>query len=254
MPLRIFLALLLLGVSKEPIPDAFVPPPILMFHRVDVDRPVDPVGLALTITPAQLRGELAYLQERHVRGISLAQLAERLERGQPLDHVVALTFDDGYADQYRYALPLLQRFGDTATFFIVTGDVGDGRHLSWTDLQRMQQAHMDVGAHGVQHFDLSTMTPAEQAAQIDGSIASLRAHLHDRVLSYAYPSGRLNRTTLELESAAGIVLAVTTDPRFVLPPQSRLELTRLRVPRGWGIPAFAQALRSARAGAGIVVW
>jgi peptidoglycan/xylan/chitin deacetylase (PgdA/CDA1 family) len=223
----------------------FVPPPILMYHRVDVAVPGDRVGRQLTVTPAQFDRELLYLKRQGITAISMVQLQQRIERGMPLDRVAVLTFDDGYADQYTYALPVLRKYKDTATFYIVTGDIGDRRHMSWRELRTLSALHMDVAAHGVHHDDLSLMTPAQQAYQIDTSIATLQNGLHEPVTSYAYPSGRFNRATLRIVGASGVAFAVTTDARYVIPPENRFEMTRLRVRGEWTAADFAAALQSA---------
>lgn len=227
------------------IPPTFDPPPILMYHRVDPERASDPTGRELTVSPDQFEAQLAYLQSRGLTAISMQQLRERLQSGASLDHVVVLTFDDGYADQYTYALPLLHRFGDTATFYIITGNVGTPRHLTWDQLSVMQSLGQDIAAHGMVHDDLSVMSPIEQARQIDNSIELLRTKLHAPVGSYGYPSGRFNRTTLELVRQAGIDFAVTTDPTYVIPPETRFELPRLRVRGDWRLGDFAQAIQIA---------
>jgi peptidoglycan/xylan/chitin deacetylase (PgdA/CDA1 family) len=226
-------------------PPAFVPPPILMYHRVDVDRPRDRVGRQLTVSPQQFEAQLAYLREHGIEGISMEQLRERLESGAPLDRVVVLTFDDGYADQYAYALPLLRRFRDAATFYVITGVLGDPRHLTWTELARMHAFGEDIGAHGVAHDDLSHMSATQQAQQIDASVDALRSRLHAAVTSYCYPSGRFNRTTLQLVRDAGVDLAVTTDPVYVIAPENRYELPRVRVRSDWTLQDFASAVRRA---------
>lgn len=216
-----------------------------MYHRVDVDHPADRVGRDLTVSPAQFREQLAYLKAHGIQGISMAEMLERLERGQPLGHIVVLTFDDGYADQARYAVPLLRAFGDSATFYIVTGELGRPRHLTWPDVLSMAREGMDIAAHGVQHDDLSEMPPARQAYEIDDSVAALEHALRRPVESYAYPSGRFNRETLQLVMRANVPLAVTTDPVYVLPPETRFEMTRVRVRSDWSLPNFAHALQAA---------
>jgi peptidoglycan/xylan/chitin deacetylase (PgdA/CDA1 family) len=227
------------------LPPVFVPPPILMYHRVDVDRPGDRVGRELTVSPAQFEEQLAYLKANGIAGISMAQLEQRLELGDSLDRAVVLTFDDGYADQYAYAVPLLRRYGDSATFYIVTGNVGRRGHVTWPELQAMAAEHMDIAAHGVQHDDLSLMSPAQQALQIDDSIKELRERLKMPIDSYAYPSGRFNSETLELVREADVPLAVTTDPSYVIAPETRLELPRLRVRSDWTLAQFATAVEGA---------
>ncbi|HEV2261342.1 MAG TPA: polysaccharide deacetylase family protein [Candidatus Rubrimentiphilum sp.] len=228
------------------VPQALSVPPILMYHRVDTQIPSDPVGRDLTVTPAALAMQLQTLRSRHLKAISMAELFARLHRNLPIEDAVVLTFDDGYADQMRYALPLLRRYGARATFYIVTGTLGTPEHLTWADLRRMTALGMDLGAHGIAHDDLSLMTARQQQAQIFGSVRALRRRLHAAVLSYAYPSGRFNTATLQLVRQAGIQLAVTTDPRYVIPPANRFELTRVRVHGAWSYAAFAAAITAAQ--------
>ncbi len=109
----------------------------------------------------------------------------------------------------------------------------------------MEQAHFDVAAHGVLHDDLSAMSRQQQAYQIDGSVDALRAHLHEPVDSYAYPSGRFNEQSISLLRAAGVPLAVTTDPRYIIAPQNGLELVRVRVRSDWTLADFANAIARA---------
>jgi hypothetical protein len=74
-----------------------------------------------------------------------------------------------------------------------------------------------------------------------------------RVDSYAYPSGRFNRTTLALLREARVPLAVTTDRLYVLPPENSLEIPRVRVRSEWTPAQFWQALSRARAAASVVL-
>lgn len=234
------------------LPQAFVPPPILMYHRVDVDRPANRVGRELTVTPAQFETQLAYLKARGIRAITMAQLDYRLAHGQSLARTVVLTFDDGYEDQYLYAVPLLRRYGANATFYIITGNVGRPRHLTWDELRDMVASGMDIAAHGVRHDDLSKMNAAQQAFEIDDSVLALQRRLHIAIDSYAYPSGRFDSETLKLVRRADVPLAVTTDPAYVIPPENRFEMTRVRVRGSWGLSQFSSAIESALVHARIV--
>lgn len=242
-----------LGAAPVPVlPAAFVPPPILMYHRIDDSIPPGRVGRALTVTPQNFEAQLRLLRERGLRGISVAELSRRLRLGLPLDHTVVLTFDDGYSDQYWDARPLLARYGDGATFFVVTGTLGTPRHLTWGELRQMVREGLDIDAHGVQHDDLSLMSGTQQAAQIEDSVRLLRARLGVPAGSYCYPSGRFNRETLRLVQGAGIDLAFTTDPSYVIAPEDRLELPRIRVLGSWTAAELGQALDASVRAAEIV--
>ena len=228
------------------VPRSFVQPPILMYHRIDTRYPHVPFGRVLTVSPAAFAAQLLYLRQRRISALSMAQFEERMQREQPLHDVVVLTFDDGYADQYRYALPVLRSMGDGATFYIVTGKIGKPGHLTWKMLRTMRADGMDIAGHGVTHDDLTTLSIGHQRAEIFGCVRSLRQHLAVPVLSYAYPSGRFDAGTIALVRAAGIPFALTTDRQYVRPPQNRYELTRLRIVGSWTLADFARRLRIAR--------
>lgn len=239
---RLLLAAALLSVAPAQTFPQRVLPPILMYHRIDPAIPRDPVGRDLTVTPAAFAEQLRVLRAHRVQAISMADLASRLKKRASLDRVVVLTFDDGYADQILYALPLLRRYDARATFYIVTGTVGTPGHLTWRDLRRLISARMDIGAHGVAHDDLSQMTAAQQEDQIFGSVRSLRRGLRVPIETYAYPSGRFNRQTLPIVRRAGLEFAVTTDAQYVIVPGDPYELTRIRVHGAWNAAALWQAV------------
>ncbi|MBV9271069.1 MAG: polysaccharide deacetylase family protein, partial [Candidatus Eremiobacteraeota bacterium] len=134
--------------------------------------------------------------------------------------------------------------GARATFYIVTGNVGKKNHVTWTEIATMARAGMDIGAHGLQHFELPAMSAQQQAAQINGSAAIVRERVGLPVESYAYPSGRFDRRTLSIVAASGIPLAVTTDP---VANQNRFDLGRVRVRGSWTGPEFRAAVRRALA-------
>ncbi len=217
-------------------------PVVLMYHRVDVTTPNDYVSQTLTVSPAQFAAELQYLHDKGLQTIGITELERDMHARRPLEHEVLLTFDDGYSDQYRYALPLLRRYGDVATFFVNVGTIGTARHLSWREVERMARAGMSIGCHGVNHVDLSTLDASEQSYEIDRCVAMLSAHLHASVLAYAYPSGAFDAQTIELEQQVGLLFGFTTDPRFQTDARSPYEVTRRRIKSGMTPAAFATVL------------
>src|SRR5689334_20146088 len=76
---------------------------ILYYHRVNDDN--DPFSPA--ISTALFEAEMRFLRRCH-RVVSLDELMRRLSEG-PADPVLAITFDDGYQDNYKNAFPILQR-------------------------------------------------------------------------------------------------------------------------------------------------
>jgi peptidoglycan/xylan/chitin deacetylase (PgdA/CDA1 family) len=106
---------------------------ILLYHRVSAVRP-DP--WSLSVTPEHFGEHLAVLH-RHASVIRLEDLVRRLVERQPLRRAVAITFDDGYADNLQNARPLLEKYDLPATVFVVSGVVGQAGEFWWDELARL---------------------------------------------------------------------------------------------------------------------
>jgi len=111
-------------------------PAILLYHRVE-DLPRDPLGLA--VRPAHFAEHLEVLAGR-------TATLEQVAAGDPPAGAVALTFDDGYADNLRHALPALERAGVPATLFVATGHVASGAGFWWDAVDRLLRAAPADGA------------------------------------------------------------------------------------------------------------
>jgi peptidoglycan/xylan/chitin deacetylase (PgdA/CDA1 family) len=217
-------------------------PLVLMYHRVDVSSPADPMSQALTVSPEQFDAEMGALARDGLEAISVDQYVLRLKLREPTDRVVLVTFDDGYSDQYRYAVPILARYGYSGTFFVNTATIGRHNHLSWEQLRDMEDEGMSIEAHGVDHVDLAALPPARQEFEIDGCVASLREHLREPVVAFAYPSGAFDAVTMRIVASDGIALGFTTDPARRLWTNSPYDLSRIRIKRGLAPAQFAQLL------------
>jgi len=106
---------------------------ILLYHRV---THLDNDPQLLTVTPDHFAEHLEYIEE-YYQPISLPELTIALKSGKIPDKCVAITFDDGYADNFQNAKPLLEKYGIPATVFITTGYVATDREFWWDDLERI---------------------------------------------------------------------------------------------------------------------
>jgi len=105
---------------------------ILMYHRIASPR-VDPWGLA--VQPDRFEQHLAVLR-RSRDPLPMSEFVGRLDRGTLPDTAVAVTFDDGYADNLHEASPRLASAHVPATLFLATGFVGQSREYWWDELAR----------------------------------------------------------------------------------------------------------------------
>jgi peptidoglycan/xylan/chitin deacetylase (PgdA/CDA1 family) len=91
---------------------------------------------SLSVTPRHFAEHVEVLW-RHFRPLALRQLAQALDDGDVPRRSVAITFDDGYADNLYQAKPLLERLNVPATVFVVTGAIGQRREFWWDELERL---------------------------------------------------------------------------------------------------------------------
>ncbi len=92
---------------------------VLAYHRVGEASPY-----AVDRVPADLFGRQMELLSRRFNVLTLTELVERSKTGDLPPNAVAVTFDDGYRDNYEYAYPVLKRYGMPATIFLATGCIG----------------------------------------------------------------------------------------------------------------------------------
>lgn len=105
--------------------------PVLQYHSVSADGLYRTPSIA--VSPTLFERQMAFLAA-HYRVISLDDVVDCIERRRPFPpRAVAITFDDGYLDNYTAALPILLRHGLTATVFVTAGPVvrGDRFWVSW---------------------------------------------------------------------------------------------------------------------------
>ena len=105
-------------------------PAILMYHRIATPS-YDPWGLC--VSPERFREQLPTLARERVV-LSMDALAAALETGSAPRFATALTFDDGYADNFTIAKPMLEEIGLPATIFLTTGALGSARPFWWDEL------------------------------------------------------------------------------------------------------------------------
>ena len=160
-------------------------PMILIYHRV-ADDPVD--SQLLAVSPENFEGHLQELVDKY-RVVPLHQILAEALSSSISPNTVALTFDDGYADNLISALPLLEKYGLHATIFITSGMIGSDREFWWDALERIfvTSPNLPFGlkvAYSGGTFDLGLTTPQERLKAMDELSAFLKEQPHEEIAPF----------------------------------------------------------------------
>ncbi|MET8703676.1 polysaccharide deacetylase family protein [Kitasatospora sp. NPDC004723] len=236
--------------SRRPLPGTPVTdttsPWILMYHSVAVEKE-DPYQL--TVSPERFAEQIAWLHRRGWRGVSVRELMRARAAGRA-DKLVGLTFDDGYADFARYAVPILQAYGFAATAYVVADLLGRANDwdtegprktlLTVQEVTDLAAAGWEIGSHGLGHRALAGLPADVLAAQTRESRRVLEEVVGGPVTGFCYPYGAVDQAATQAVRDAGYdyACAIAHSPltgRYALPRcyvGDRDGAWRLRAKRG----------------------
>lgn len=202
--------------------------PILLYHFVGRES-LERDGASTTrynVTTADFDAQLALLHRLGYQTVTVGEITAAL-RGEGILPVrpIAITFDDGWVEQYSIAFPLLQKYGMKATFYVPSSYTTGGRVVTWEELEELRDAGMEIGAHTRKHVNLLSVSAEDASYEIFGSKSVLEAKLDITVESMAYPYGLYSGSTVALAQQAGYRAAVALNAS---PKQSLSNLYALR--------------------------
>jgi hypothetical protein len=247
-----------------------------MYHRIaPLPRPNQwtntygyRIEYGLTVPPEQFDAEITALAAHHQTAISLTYLADALYYNLPLPpHPIVLTFDDGRQSPWTYAIPLLRRYGFTATFFVCSGFVGQvnetanhlnvQHYLTWPQIQQLSRWGFWIEDHGRKDQSVLWNLPLSLLpARVGASAHLLSAHSGQPVQFLAYTgalwpfphasqAGPAEYALFKQLASLGYVGAVVDAriPSDTISTDHVWQIPRLRVYPGESLAAFDAVLR-----------
>ena len=227
---------------------------ILCYHRID-EKPAQ----YTVLPPADFRAQMDYLKTNRFNVVPLTRIVDALQYGEKLPpKTVALTFDDGFKDNYTVAYPLLKQYNFPATLFIYPQYISNGgAALSWEQLKEMSNDPLiDVQCHTLTHPNLIRMgrrlNDAAYAARLQKEVRQSREILQDKLnvktSLLAYPYGVYDDKVLAATRAAGYRAAfgIGTAPiHFIGAKATDLwTVPRIMVNRGDSLALWASRLQT----------
>ena len=168
--------------------------PIFMYHFI-LDDYGDYPDTENFLKPETLEEQLKYISENGYQTIYIDEMDDLYKYEKP----VALTFDDCFVYFYDNAFPLLKKYNQKATIFIITDYINGENYLTEEQLKEIADSGLvKIESHTKTHNYLDEMTYEEQVTEAVESKERLEAITGQEVSVYCYPSGRYNDETLDI--------------------------------------------------------
>jgi len=209
--------------------------PVLLYHKIDRPGPQSLIRGSFT-PPRRFARQMTHLQRKGFTFLTAAELVEHfVSHGEFPQRSVAVTFDDGWRDNYVNGFPVLQSLGIRATVFLVAGEVGKVSFRAVTKgeparayLRREQILEMDrygieFGSHTLSHQLLDRIPEAEALAEVTQAKQRIEDLLGKECRTFAYPAGFFNPAVQSIVREAGHAAAFST----VYGPRDRVDLMAL---------------------------
>jgi peptidoglycan/xylan/chitin deacetylase (PgdA/CDA1 family) len=224
--------------------------PILAYHHV-TPLADDMINVSLT----HFEDQMALLSRRGFTALFISEAVDCL-RGRKTwpSKPVVLTFDDGYRDNFRFAFPVLKKYGIKATIFTVTGWMSEFRDppndeeifthrqcrelaeqgqaariaLSWEEVRLMEESGLvEIESHGHSHNKELFLNGPGLRRELYLSQESFIRHLNRQSRHFCWPGGRYNESSLKIAGALGFISTCTTERGINIPGHDPMRLKRV---------------------------
>lgn len=214
--------------------------PILMYHSISDYASARFRGFS--VSPGLFSEHISYLSQHQYTPLTITQFVRNMHDVTSLpERPIVLTFDDGFADFYSNALPVLKDYGYSATLYITTAYVGttsrwlrheaetDRPMLTWEELRDIHSSGIECGAHTHDHLQLDIQSSSVAHYQILHSKVLLEEHLGTGVETFAYPFGFYTAATRQMVLAAGYTSACAVKYTFSSNVDDPYALARIKI-------------------------
>jgi len=187
---------------------------ILAYHRVNPFYKKD----ALTVSPENFERQIEFLLKK---GFKPAHPEEYMKNPSSL----LIAFDDGYADNLWYALPVLKRLNIVPIIFLTVNYIGTDiifsrysdkekdRFLNWDEVKKMSESGVIFGSHSLSHPHLTQLNEKKLIEEVSLSKKIIEEKTGKEVLYFCYPYGDFNEKVIEKVKESGYKSAFVTPPR-----------------------------------------
>lgn len=196
-----------------------------MYHKILPQRD----NTDLTITCDQFKKQMQHLKKSGYNTILLSELIDFIHKKISLPQKsIIITFDDAFSNIIEYAKPVLDDLNFKAVVFVVYNaidkynlwdikkNIEKSNCMSKGELKYLLMSGWEIGSHGLNHLDLTSLTSFQIKNEVKKSKEKLENLLRTGIKSFCYPYGRYNEKIIkEIKKAGyGCACAVESDNFF----------------------------------------
>jgi len=201
---------------------------VLTYHRIRDDA--KQVNISVSI--ANFKHQMEYLKDNFSVVSLEAILPKNVKIENTIHDNVAITFDDGYKDNYENAYPILNQYKFPAAIFLVAHPADNDEMLNKEDMLIMGEDGISFGSHTVSHPILTEIDFKTAMWEISESKAILEKMLGKKIQWFSYPKGKKKHFNENLKTQvkkSGYIAAFTTENRDITFGDDFFELGRIGI-------------------------
>lgn len=208
--------------------------PTLMYHSITDDMTYIEYPIN-AVSPIDFENQLKYIKENNYQTLFFTDL-EKLEN---YTKPIILTFDDGFIDFYNEAFPLLKKYNQKATLFIIVGYINCQNYCTLEQLKEMESSGLvDVQVHTLSHKSLTLLSQEELDNEVIKSKTLLKEYLDKEVTALCYPYGSYNKSVSNLVSNYYSYAITMDEGCYDISLNTKQEIPRYTIPRGISIDKY----------------
>lgn len=177
---------------------------ILTYHRIIADPYSQPYFIqhGMYVTPATFEKHILFIKKKY-KVIFLDDLVDKIKKGDDIGRYCAITFDDGWLDNFKEAYPILTKYRVPATIFLATGFIGTNR-LFWPEqfcylLEHFMTSKLVLSEAPPSFYrlteEMNSFSTSDRAVYFEKAIEVLKSYLPDEreeILHYLRQKCTLN--------------------------------------------------------------
>lgn len=182
-------------------------PPVLMYHIIDPK-----LKCSISISPQIFEFQIKALHNNGFKGATIDEFFKAtIDQSLSNEKLVLITFDDGYEESLRIAMPVLEKYRFSAIAFVNTDSIGMYNdwntkakyrllHSNWDCLQEWIQRGFEIGSHGCSHQSILKLEYRIMEYEMKHSKNLLEEKLKEQITAFSYPYGDYNKLSTKLAS------------------------------------------------------